>query len=86
MVAAPGNAGKGGAKNEQQQVQQPAKPAATLSVTHFNILPVPASFGPVSSYIASAVPAPSTGSIKATQADSNSSAQSGTDKKKGPPG
>jgi hypothetical protein len=90
VVAAPGNAVKGGSKNEQQQVQkersvqQPAKNSATLSATHFNIPPVPSSFGPVASYNASAVPAPSSRSIKTAQADPRSSVQSGTNKKEEP--
>ena len=60
VVAALG-AVKAGYKNEQQQaqkevsVQQLAKNPAVLSAAHFNILPVPLSFGPVSSYNASAV-------------------------------
>ena len=55
-----------------------------VSANHFDIPPVPSSFGPVSSYNASAVPAPGSGSIKAPQLGSDSGAQSGTGKGKGP--
>ena len=70
MVAASGNASKESAK--------------AMSANHFDIPSVPSSFGPVSSYNASAVPAPGSGSVKAPQLGSDSSAQSGTGKGKGP--
>ena len=44
-----------------------------ISATHFNIPPVPTSFGPVSSYNASAVPTPSLGPVKPEQKDTKSS-------------
>ena len=70
VVAASGNASKENTK--------------AVLANHFDILLVPSSFGPVSSYNASALPAPGSGSIKAPQLGSDSSAQSGTEKKKGP--
>ena len=54
-----------------------------VSANHFDILLVLLSFRPVSSYNASAIPAPGSGSIKAPQLGSDLSAQSGTEKKKG---
>ena len=87
VVAAPGNAVKAGSENKQQQVQkersvqQPAANPTTLSATHFNIPPVPSSFGPISSYNASAVPTLDAGSIKTAEADPKSSVESGANEK-----
>jgi hypothetical protein len=69
VVAASGNAGKEGTK--------------AVSANHFDIPLVPSSFVPVSSYNASAVPAPGSGSIKVPLLSSESGAQSGTGKGKG---